>query len=380
MTDAPPNSPSAQDRLAVVARLLYLLLLLYGFLIAISMMSGGIKLLGGETSGALFTGVQNPFAALAVGVLATVLVQSSSATTSTIVALVGSGQLDVVTAVPMIMGANIGTTVTNTIVAIGSVRRSAEFKRSFAAATMHDFFNVICVLVFLPLQLATGFLSDWALTITNWIGVGGGASYNSPIKSAVKGGYKFFSGLLESVGFSDKALAIAIIVLGMLIVLGSLVQITRTMRLVIAQRVERAMNNALSRSGVVGIGFGAVATMAVQSSSITTSLLVPMCGSGILKLSNAFPIMLGANIGTTVTALLASLAADSSAGLTIAIVHVLFNVLGIALFYPIPWLRAVPIFRAQRVALAAADNRLWILAYTGGIFILLPLLGYLLLA
>ena len=118
-------------------------------------------------------------------------------------------------------------------------------------------------------------------------------------------------------------------------------------------------------------------TVAVQSSSITTSLLVPMCAAGVLSLRNAFPIMLGANIGTTVTALLASMATDNQAGLTIAIVHALFNVIGVLVVYPVPFLRGIPVRLARMLSIRAQRNPLWVVAYVGVVFILIPLLGYL---
>jgi sodium-dependent phosphate cotransporter len=376
--EAAPPSPGGSSALATVARAAYLAFLLYGFLVAIQTMSGAFKMMGkGATSG-LFEGVENPFAALAVGVLATVLVQSSSVTTSVIVSLVGSGTLDVSYAVPMVMGANIGTTITNTIVSVGSVRRSQEFRRAFAAATVHDFFNLANVAIFLPIELATGALSRTAIFLTDAIGLGGGASYKSPIKAAVKSGSKTIQSGVEALGIEGTPLAVTCLAIGILLVFICLQQITRTMRALIARRIEQAMNRTLSKSGLVGIGVGAVCTFAVQSSSITTSLLVPLCGAGILSLSNAFPIMLGANLGTTITAVLASLGADTAAGLTIAIVHVLFNVAGISLFYFVPVLRRFPIRMARTLALRTIDNRLWILAYVGGVFVALPLLGWLL--
>ena len=121
---------------------------LYFFLVSIKLLEKGIKTLGAEYTDKLFQSVESPFAGLLVGILATVLVQSSSVTTATIVGLVGSGLLSLNYAIPMVMGANIGTTVTNTLVSFGHVRREQEFKRAFAASTMHDFFNLIAVLIF----------------------------------------------------------------------------------------------------------------------------------------------------------------------------------------------------------------------------------------
>ena len=368
-------SPNGQNVLTVLARVLLVFILLGGFLVAIQCMGGAIKLLGKETSESLFQGIANPFSALAVGILATVLVQSSSTTTSMIVALVGSGELDVHQAVPMIMGANIGTTVTNTLVSIGHVRESAAFRRAFAAATVHDFFNLLCVSILLPLELFTGFLSKTAIALTDVFAGGEGSSFKSPIKAGVKAGYKAIVGGLESLGIGGTPLAVIVLVIGIGLTFLCLILITKNMRKLIAGPLEEAMNRSLGRSGLIGIVIGVLVTVSVQSSSITTSLLVPLCAAGILSLENAFPLMLGANIGTTVTALLASSATDSSSGLTIALVHAMFNLCGTLLFYPIRKLRLIPIKMAEGLSMRASKNPAWVLAYVGGAFILVPVLG-----
>ena len=368
-------SPNGQNVLTVLARVLLVFILLGGFLVAIQCMGGSIKLLGKETSESLFQGIANPFSALAVGILATVLVQSSSTTTSMIVALVGSGELDVHQAVPMIMGANIGTTVTNTLVSIGHVRQSAAFRRAFAAATVHDFFNLLCVSILLPLELFTGFLSKSAIALTDVFAGGEGTSFKSPIKTGVKASYKAIVGGLESLGIGGTPLAVIVLVIGIGLTFLCLILITKNMRKLIAGPLEEAMNRSLGRSGLIGIVIGVLVTVSVQSSSITTSLLVPLCAAGILSLENAFPLMLGANIGTTVTALLASSATDSSSGLTIALVHAMFNLCGTLLFYPIRKLRLIPIKMAEGLSLRASKNPVWVLAYVGGAFVLVPLLG-----
>ena len=97
----------------------------------------------------------------------------------------------------------------------------------------------------------------------------------------------------------------------------TLVFITRNMKTLMADRIEEWLNRVLSKSGILGVVFGAITTVMVQSSSITTSLLVPMFGAGVLTLRSGFPIMVGANLGTTVTALLAAIVGNP-AGLTIA--------------------------------------------------------------
>ncbi|MCZ7529237.1 MAG: Na/Pi symporter [Acidimicrobiia bacterium] len=157
-------------------RALLVLGLLYLFLVGVSAIEGGINSLGAETQAKLFENVTNPLAGLFVGILGTVLVQSSSVSTATIVGLVASGVLPVDTAVPMVMGANIGTTVTNTLASLGHVRRTEEFRRAFAAATVHDMFNVLAVAVLLPLELVTGFLASTASWLADLIGGSRGRS------------------------------------------------------------------------------------------------------------------------------------------------------------------------------------------------------------
>jgi len=376
---APPGLPTAPRTRGpeTALRLLLLLVLLFLFLVAIDLMSGAFKAMGRDTAEGLFRGVANPFAGLAVGVLATVLVQSSSVTTSTIVALVGSGQLSVEHAVPMVMGANIGTTITNTLVSIGSIRQTADFRRAFAAATMHDFFNLLVVVVLLPAELATGLLHRGAAWLTGEVTVGGGAGggYHSPIKTAVKAvASRIEDGLLAVTGLEGNGAAALFVVVSLVLIVLCLTTITKNMRRVIAASAERALNAVLGRSQLLGIAVGILMTVAVQSSSITTSLLVPLCAAGILTLENAFPVTLGANIGTTVTALLASLATDVH-GLTIALVHLLFNVTGTVLVLAIPGARAIPIRLARSLADRAVRNPLWVLFYVGTVFVLVPLLG-----
>ncbi len=371
-TQAPPSLGTQRSDLLV--RILGLLALLFLFLVSIKLLESGIKVLGSEYTDNLFQGVSNPIAGLAAGILATVLVQSSSVSTSTIVALVGSGSLSVELAVPMIMGANIGTTVTNTLVSIGSIGRRTEFRRAFAAATVHDFFNLLAVVIFLPVQVMTGFLSTWAGWIAHQLPVGdAGGKFNSPLKTAVKGIAGKVIDFFESLGASGGLLSILLLTLGLGLIFVSLTTITKLMRKVIADKAEKALNKALKKSGVIGIVIGALITIAVQSSSITTSLMVPLCSSGVLTLDNAFPVMLGANIGTTITAFLASLATDMN-GLHIALVHVLFNVLATCLIYPITSIRRIPIRMARGLAIAAVRNKMMVAAYVAVMFLVLPLL------
>ena len=361
---------STAARAALVVALLYL------FLTGVELLSGGFKTMGAGFVDGLFEGVSNPLGGLFVGLLATVLVQSSSVSTSVIVGLVASGVVGVDEAVPMVMGANLGTTVTNTLASLGHMRRDMEFRRAFAAATVHDFFNILAVIVFLPIELATGYLSSTAGWITEQVIGSSGAEFNSPLKAAVKMPAGWVKDLLSGVGAGGNWMGGLMILIGLAFIFLALAYITRNMRLLVADRVEAAINRTLGAgSGFVAILLGAIITVSVQSSSITTSVLVPLAASGVLTLENIYPVTLGANVGTTVTALMASLATGNPAAVTVAVVHTLFNLSGIALFYPIRALRRIPLRLAAGLADVAAERRSTAIIYAVGVFVVVPLIG-----
>ncbi len=372
---------TATDRDARVAlptpvRSVLVLALLYAFLAGVSMLEKGINTLGSDVQENLFDSVANPVAGVFVGLLGTVLVQSSSVSTATIVGLVGSGVLGVDDAIPMVMGANIGTTVTNTLASLGTVRQRPEFERAFAAATVHDFFNVISVSLLLPLELATGFLSKAAEWLSERLVGSSGTTYKSPIKQWVKNPVDWANDLYDTLGASGNGLGGLLIVTGLAVIFLSLAFITKNMRSLVADRIERSLNAVLGRGGgVVAMVVGLVVTVAVQSSSITTSVMVPLAGAGVITLANVYPVTLGANVGTTITALLASLAADRPEALTVALVHTLFNLTGILLLYPMPRLRNIPIRLAQTLSAAAARRPQWVAGYILGLFVVVPLAG-----
>uniref|UniRef100_A0A8C6VSR6 Sodium-dependent phosphate transport protein 2B n=1 Tax=Nothobranchius furzeri TaxID=105023 RepID=A0A8C6VSR6_NOTFU len=151
-----------------LVKLVLLLGLLYLFICSLDILSSAFQLVGGKAAGDIFQDnavLSNPVAGLVIGVLVTVMVQSSSTSSSIVVSMVSSGLLDVKSAVPIIMGANIGTSVTNTIVAMMQAGDRNEFRRAFAGATVHDFFNWLSVLILLPLEAATGVLYKLTLLL-----------------------------------------------------------------------------------------------------------------------------------------------------------------------------------------------------------------------
>jgi len=342
---------------------------LYLFLVGIKGMSSAIKHMGSDVADSIFTTTSDPVIALFIGVFATVLFQSSSTTTSLIVGMVSSGALGLAGAVPMIMGANIGTTVTNTIVSIGHLNRGNEFRRAFAASTVHDFFNMMSVMVLFPLEMAFHGIQRSAEWISSLMF---GKIQNveilkakSPIKVAIKSGAKF----VEGFSFDND---IIYLILSILITFAMLYALVKILRSLVLKKVEVFFDEYIFKTALRAIGFGVVLTIMVQSSSITTSLVIPLAGAGVLTLRQIFPFTLGANIGTTVTALLAAIT-GTVAALIAAISHLLFNIFGILIIYGLPFLRVIPLNCAEWIADQAVKNKLIPVFYLLLIFVGMPL-------
>ena len=270
------------------------------------MIGSAFKGFGAGFAENLLATTSNPFVGLFIGILATSIMQSSSSTTSIVVGIVSSGALTINNAIPIIMGANIGTTVTNTIVSLGHIGRREEFKRAVTGGTVHDFFNILCVCLLFPLELAFGLLSKIAHFLTGVFSNVGGIKFTSPIKLATKPATHLIENLINKFGFDNTITCILILVVSMVFLFVSLYFIVKFMRSIIAKRAEIVLNNVLGKNGVLAIFVALVFTTIVQSSSITIALMIPLVASGILTVETMFPLIMGANIGTTTTAILAS--------------------------------------------------------------------------
>lgn len=346
---------------------------LYLFLVSIGLIGTAFKGFGKGFAENLLATTANPFVGLFIGILATSLVQSSSTTTSITVGMVASGVITVGNAIPIIMGANIGTTVTNTLVALGHITRREEFKRAIAGATVHDFFNLICVAIMFPLELATGFLQKAATFLSTVFVNFGGIKFTSPIKTATKPAIHLIKDIFTEVLTIPHNLGYSLILLtGALMTFATLFFIVKLMKSLIIKRTEIALNNVIGKNGLVGILAGIIFTIFVQSSSITTSLLIPLIGAGIITIETLFPITLGANIGTTATAILASFATGNPAAITIAFSHFLFNSIGVLFIYPVKVFRALPISLAKWLGELSFRRRRYALIYVASIFFIIP--------
>ena len=350
--------------------------LVYLLMVGVGVIGAGFKWFSGGTEGAemIFSFATNPLVGVVLGTLATALVQSSSTVTSVIVALVAGG-MPVEIAIPMVMGANMGTTITNTIVSLGNIGETKAFHRSFSAATVHDFFNLYAILIFLPLEIFFHPLQKIAGVMAHWFLDGRSVSISdiNVLSVIIKPVVVFLQGLFQSMpGTVD---AIVFTAFGVALVFFSVIYMSKVLKSVMTTSAKALLDKALGKGVFIGILAGTVITMIVQSSSTTTSLLIPLAGAGVLSLRQFFPFTLGANIGTTITALLAATAIISGNkvfALQIAFVHFLFNFLGVLLFVSVPWLYQLPIRSAEWLGELTERNKGYAFGYIFGVFFLIP--------
>ena len=321
------------------------LFFVYLFLVSIDLMGTAFKS-SGEGFKALMKTTKNPFIGLAIGIVVTSVIQSSSTTTSIIVALVGAGTLPLPSAIPMVMGANIGTTVTNTIVSLGYVGRKTEFERAFGASIVHDVFNVSATLILFPLELYTHIIYKSSLFLVKIFEGIGGFKFTSP--------FKLFIHPVSApiAGFIDNHFVLLIVALFFLFF--SISRIVKNMKGIVMEKIEQVLNQYLFKNIIISMLFGMFFTALIQSSSISTSMLVPLVGAGLLTREQIFPYTLGANIGTTITAMLASLATLNPIAVTVAFSHLLFNIFGIVLLWP---LKKIPIGIAEWFGNIASQSK-----------------------
>lgn len=351
----------------VYARLLALALVLYAFLVGLDMMGIAFKLFGGDFAETLISTTENPFVGLFVGILATSLVQSSSTTTSITVGLVAANALTIEGAIPIIMGANIGTSVTNTVVSLAHVTRREEFQRAFAGATVHDFFNWLAVLIFFPLEYFTHFLARASTLLEGWLENVGGLEMFNPLKTVVRPTSELISRLVGESGAWT-------LVIGLVFLMVSLKLLVDLLKVIMSERAEEVLHRTLFRSPAAAILAGALMTAMVQSSSITTSAMVPLVGAGIVTLEQVFPFTIGANLGTTITAMLAALSLASPAAVAVAFAHFLFNASATLVIYVPTLMRRIPLALARGLGKLASKNRLLAVVYIVVVFYGIPLL------
>lgn len=287
---------SAENVMQLIQSLIWLLAGVGVFIVGMNFMSDALEKSAGEGMKKMLGRISNNrISGVGIGVGVTAIIQSSSATSVMVIGLVNAGVMTLMQATPIIMGANIGTTITGVLVAL-----------------KNDYFNMLMYL-FAFAGVMMGFFKKEKIKI---------------------------AGLLCS--------GLGLIFVG-LNVMSS----------------EQAFGNPLVESmfqGIFGvidfplllILVGVIFTALIQSSSAATGVVITMVGTGVLPLDLALFIVLGANIGTCVTALLASVGANANSK-RVALIHFTFNVIGTVFFTAIVWIFKDPMIRLLVSAFPGSD-------------------------
>ncbi len=335
------------------------------FFISIQLLGLSFQLMGKDIIATINIATKNPFIGLFIGLLTTAILQSSSTTTSMAVAAVAAGSISLHNAIPIVMGANIGTTLTSTIVSMSYITRGKEFRKAVAAGTSHDIFNILLVLIIFPLEFYYGFLTYLSHHMTDLVTLGNHSNEmiksNADISLLTKG----LTALVEFFGpFISLILAIALL-------FGTVKLISSMLYSRLIGETKEQLKSVVFSTTARSFGWGMLLTSVIQSSSLTTSLIVPLVATSKIKLKRAFQFILGANLGTTITAILAALFKSESA-ISLAFAHFLFNAIGILLFLAIPGLSRLPVFLAKKLGAITLRYRMAGFAYIIIIFFLLP--------
>jgi solute carrier family 34 (sodium-dependent phosphate cotransporter) len=347
---------------------LYILGAFLLFLFALDLMTSSLQHMGKNVAETILQATSNPFTALFIGLLITAMLQSSSTTTSLVVALVASGSLTLQSATPIIMGANVGTTITSTIVSLGFINKKKEFRRAVAAGTYHDFFNILTVVILFPLEYYYGFLSSLAGWISNLFFTPSPELSGDRVTHFWFGFSPITNFLIANIPspFFLAAVAVALLFASILIFRKLISGLLRA-------KSPEVFSRFFFKSELKSFVWGLLTTAAIRSSTITTSVVVPIVAQKIVKLKQAAPFILGANIGTTITAFIAAfLNSNTSSVLSIAIVHFLFNFIGVLIFFPLPVLRKLPLGLANWMGKLTLKYRLAGLVYLLTTFFFLP--------
>jgi solute carrier family 34 (sodium-dependent phosphate cotransporter) len=346
---------------------------------AVGAIGSGFRTASGGRAEQLFQFAENPFVGLMIGVLATVLTQSSTTTTSITVGLAAGG-LPIEIAIPILFGANVGTTMTSSLVALGMAKDDVMFRRGFAAASVHDMYNLLSVAIFFPLELLFSpleRLSGWASARMSGEEAGPVGGIFEAVGTGV--GYLIRPGVLllewAVSPLGSIVGGVILVVAGVLLILAVITFISRMLKQLLVGTAEKVFANALGRGAWSGVLSGTIVTMLVQSSTTTTSLAVPFAATGKFSLSQIFNFVVGANIGTTLTALIAAFGftgAEGQAALGAALVHLFYNLLSAGLIMLVPWLRRLPPAAAEILARLGTENKLYVLGWMLMIFLVIP--------
>ncbi|TKR83120.1 hypothetical protein L596_016762 [Steinernema carpocapsae] len=426
------STEKAVNILTLVLRLFGILLVLYVFICSLNLLAEAFKLIGGKGIGGIINNsslIKNPISAAIIGMVATLILQSSSTLISVMVGMIAGNLITVHHAIPVMMGSEMGSSIMNALISLTQSGDKHQFRRAFAAATMNDIYNVCCVFTILPLEVAFGIIEKISYALTQSLGGSRTSeiktlsiftdpivdrilmvddeaishatlnqsfsqpSQNGVVKSMI---FRCFDELNLPMRFcpynhifaystwSDTTIAVVVLIATVLCLVFCLVATVKLMQSLLAGRVAVMVRKLLDKdcpgvfscfTGYVVMAFACVVVMLIQSSSVFRSALNPLVAIGVVTLDRMYPLIIGGNIGTTFTGILAALSADPKklqVSLQFALSQTIFNILGLLFFYPIPYTRHIPIYLAKQFGNITANHRWFALFYIFSVFLLIP--------
>lgn len=337
------------------------------FMFSIDLLTMSMVRINNQLAEDLFQATNNPFVGLFVGLLMTALIQSSSTVTAMIVAVVASGNLTLMQAVPLVMGANIGTTITSTLVAFSFIMKKTEFRKALSAGVLHDIFNILTVIILLPLEIYFGFLTESAVFLTKTF-FDQRQNYDVQFTYNILFTRPLTNWVVEFINSPFISLVLAVV-----LVFVSIKYLSVTVFKTFVSKNYNNLSKFIFKQPYIAFVYGMFFTAAVQSSTVTTSLIVPAVANRKVSLVKVFPFIIGANIGTTITAAIAAIY-KTEAAISIAIVHFLFNLLGALFFMPFSGIRNIPVKIATFLGKESVKSRIVGFVYILLTFFLIPFL------
>lgn len=307
----------------------------WGFIIAgMIAIAGGLALSINAISGAAIQHVHleltSVMAGLAAGIFATTLLQSSTLSSMLIVTAASTGVITPEVAIATVLGANLGTTFTPCVASFFFLRSREEFRITQEVAAQHFWFNALGVLTVLPLELAFHPLEK----ITANIELGNISKL--PVSMDV-GTFAWWK-----------------LALGLVLLAAGMHWVKRRSALLIRGVGHPFLDRTNGTGDAIGLLTGVAMTAAMRHSSATVVTVQSMAASRSISRTHRMCVILGANIATTLSAVLAALVLNSPVALQVAMVHLLFNLFGTLIVLLVPPARNLIDFLARGTAAVAA--------------------------
>jgi sodium-dependent phosphate cotransporter len=317
----------------------------------------------------------HPLTAFFFSVFITVVMQASFITEFAVL-FAAASLISLPVGIALVLGGNVGTCITNTVVSFINFSEKGQFKKAFSASVVHDLFNILMVLVILPAELSTQFFSKQMLSLAHWLGANQTEPAGNllPVPAALN---DFFthSPFLKTFSYSVLTLiAVLATVAGILLIVVNLKKL-------FLERMGTTLKERVFTSKLKSVGCGIGFTFLVQSSSISTSLVVPLVGNGTIKLTRAFYYLIGCNVGTAIVTVVMTLPIiwnNHAYGTAVALGHLIFNFYGVLLMLAIPAIATMLCLFASRIA-AYIENfsRLKLGLILASLYYILPLVLFL---